>query len=232
MTQQSDAPTNAEDRPGKPGDDVADYGWTEERATPSGRLLGPVVASALSSLDRGARVLDVGCGRGDMARELVELGYRVTGVDPTESGVELARRRVPGARFEVDTASEGLLERLGEEPFDAVVSTEVCEHVYDPFSWARGCHAATAPGGMLVAATPYHGFVKNLAISLTDGWDSHFTSLWVGGHIKFWSTRTFSKLLSECGFGGLEFRYCGRLPLLWKTMVCVAHAEPLEREPG
>lgn len=232
MTQQSAALSTSGEPREEAGVGVVDYGWTEERVSPSGQLLGPIVAAALAPLERGARVLDVGCGRGDMARELVELGYDVTGVDPAASGVELARRRVPGARFEVDVASDGLLGRLGEEPFDAVVSTEVCEHVYDPFAWARGCRAALAPGGLLVASTPYHGYVKNLAISLTDGWDTHFTALWVGGHIKFWSKRTLSKLLSECGFGGFEFRYGGRLPLLWKTMVCVGRAEPCDGDAG
>ena len=52
--------------------------------------------------------------------------------------------------------------------------------------------------------------------------DSHFTALWDGGHIKFWSRRTLSLLLDECGFQIIDFEGAGRVPFLWKSMIVVA----------
>jgi ubiquinone/menaquinone biosynthesis C-methylase UbiE len=53
-------------------------------------------------LPPGARVIDVGCGTGrPVAEVLVGAGHQVTGYDVSPTMVEIARRQVPGARFEV-----------------------------------------------------------------------------------------------------------------------------------
>lgn len=49
---------------------------------------------------RGGRVVDLGCGSGIWAAELVRAGYEVLGVDASAAMLELARRRAPAARFE------------------------------------------------------------------------------------------------------------------------------------
>jgi hypothetical protein len=38
-------------------------------------------------------------------------------------------------------------------------------------------------------STPYHGYHKNLGLALSGKMDAHFTALWEGGHIKFFSIR-------------------------------------------
>ena len=63
---------------------------------------------------------------------------------------------------------------------------------------------------------------KNLTMSLLNKMDNHFTVLWDGGHIKFWSKRTLSKLLKEFNFEMCKFKGSGRIPLLWKSMFIVA----------
>jgi hypothetical protein len=52
--------------------------------------------------------------------------------------------------------------------------------------------------------------------------DAHFTALWDGGHIKFWSRKTLAKLLAGVGFDVVDFAGCGRFPYLWKSMVMTA----------
>lgn len=55
----------------------------------------------VAQLPAGARVLDVGCGTGRPTAEvLAAAGHAVTGIDVSATMVELARRQVPGARFE------------------------------------------------------------------------------------------------------------------------------------
>ena len=73
--------------------------------------------------------------------------------------------------------------------------------------------------------TPYHGYLKNLAISVIGGWDRHADPLWDGGHIKFFSRRTITRLLNEAGFRVVSFNGVGRLHYLWKSMVVVAVKE-------
>jgi 2-polyprenyl-6-hydroxyphenyl methylase/3-demethylubiquinone-9 3-methyltransferase len=119
-------------------------------------------------------------------------------------------------------ADSNVLSRLNETPFDFVVSTEVVEHLYDPRSWARGCFDALKPGGALICSTPYHGYLKNLALSIMGHWETHANPLWDGGHIKLWSRATLSALLIEAGFTNIEFKGVGRVPWLWMTMVIKA----------
>jgi 2-polyprenyl-3-methyl-5-hydroxy-6-metoxy-1,4-benzoquinol methylase len=182
----------------------------------------PVVRLLSEPLRPGTRVLDAGCGNGATAGAYLKLGCTVVGVDMSESGVAIARAAHRGARFELMGIDEGILERLREPPFDLVVSTEVVEHLYDPRAYARGCFAALKSGGRLVMTTPYHGYLKNLAIALLGKWDSHADPLWDGGHIKLWSKATLRRLLHEAGFVNLRFRGAGRLPWLWKTMAVAA----------
>ncbi len=104
-------------------------------------------------------------------------------------------------------------------PFDVVISTEVVEHCYAPRLWAAAAYASLKPGGLFLCSTPYHGYLKNCALALTGKLDAHFTALWEGGHIKFWSRRSLAQLLSEAGFVELRFAGAGRLPWTWKSML-------------
>ena len=166
-----------------------------------------------------SRILDVGCGNGSVALELAKRGHSVVGIDLSESGVRVARESCPQGRFELLPADNNILKNLGEEPFDLVYSCEVVEHLYDPRSFMAGCYAATKFKGSFICTTPYHGYWKNLAISIAGGWERHADPLFDGGHIKFFSRRTLSALMVEAGFGELQFRGVGRLPYLWKSMV-------------
>ena len=68
-------------------------------------------------------------------------------------------------------------------------------------------------------STPYHGYLKNLALAMTGKLDGHFSVLWDGGHIKFFSRATLERMLTDQGFEVLAFAGAGRLPLLWKSML-------------
>lgn len=192
--------------------------------------LTPVVLAQAQPLSPEMRVLDVGCGNGDLAGVFLDRGCQVTGIDLSDQGIALAREAHPAGRFEVQNAEGDLLAELDESPFDLVVSTEVVEHLYSPRDWARACHAALKPGGKLICSTPYHGYVKNLALSVAGHWDKHANPLWDGGHIKLWSKNTLTQLLEEIGFKVTAFKGVGRLPWLWMTMVIVAE-KPLPIPP-
>ena len=73
-----------------------------------------------------------------------------------------------------------------------------------------------------MVSTPYHGYWKNLLLSVAGKWDSHHTALWDGGHIKFWSRSTLTKLLEANGFDVVDFKGAGRIYGLWKSMVLTA----------
>jgi 2-polyprenyl-6-hydroxyphenyl methylase/3-demethylubiquinone-9 3-methyltransferase len=203
-----------------------DYGFSGAHSSGQHRHFLPHVFNLAGPLAPGTRVLDVGCGNGFTAAQFLLRGCSVTGIDLSVSGIEIARETHPGGRFEVLPADSLILANLKEEPFDLVISTEVVEHLYAPRAYAAGCFAALRPGGRFICTTPYHGYLKNLTIALLGKWDSHASPLWDGGHIKFWSWKTLTKLLAESGFTNMRFRGAGRFPWLWMSMV-VSGDKPL-----
>jgi ubiquinone biosynthesis O-methyltransferase len=166
------------------------------------------------------KLLDIGCGNGAMAASLASHGAAVTGIDLSESGIALARTAHPEVRYEVASVYDDLRTRFGA--FDRVVALEVIEHLFDPRTFLRRAFEALKPGGILVLSTPYHGYFKNVMLALSGKLDAHFTVLWDGGHIKFFSERTLATMLEEAGFVDLRFRGAGRVPLLWKSLVASA----------
>ena len=169
----------------------------------------------------GGKILDVGCGNGTLCRKLAEAGFSVVGLESSPTGVAAARQSVPGGTFyEMSVYDDP--KSIAEDGLDVVVSTEVIEHLFLPKALPKLARAKLKAGGFLVLSTPYHGYLKNLFLSLVNGWDRHFSPGWDGGHIKFWSRRTLTKLLEAKGFKVLEFHGAGRLPWLWKSMVLVA----------
>ncbi len=203
-----------------------DYGFSNAGESHMHARFMPRVFELAGELKPGLRVLDVGCGNGFTCGEFLRRGCRVVGIDLSEQGIAQARRAHPAGRFELLAADDRVLENLGEEPFDLVVSTEVVEHLYAPRDYARGCFKALKPGGRFICTTPYHGYLKNLALSLAGYWDQHANPLWDGGHIKLWSRQTLGQLLTETGFTQLQFRGAGRLPGLWMTMVMSGDRRP------
>jgi 2-polyprenyl-3-methyl-5-hydroxy-6-metoxy-1,4-benzoquinol methylase len=103
-----------------------------------------------------------------------------------------------------------------------VVSLEVVEHCYDPRHFARTLYALVDDGGIAVISTPYHGYLKNLALAVAGKWDDHLGPLWDGGHIKFFSIATLRTLLADAGFRDIRFIRVGRIPPLAKSIVAVA----------
>lgn len=201
---------------------VQDYGWSTVEGPPSCGYIAPRMLEILRHL-RAHRVLDLGAGNGALCASLAQAGYEVCGVEQDQAGLELARKALPDVPFHrYGVQDDPTLLLRHEAPFDAVVSTEVVEHLYSPHLLPCYGRAVLRNGGYLVVSTPYHGYLKNLALSLLDGWDAHHTPLWHGGHIKFWSRATLSRLLEENGFRVVGFSGVGRLPYLWKSMVLVA----------
>jgi len=103
-----------------------------------------------SRVPRGSAMLDVCCGSGHVTKELVQRGYRVTGVDSSADLIALARQQLPQAEFVVqDVCSLTLPGR-----FDAALSTfDSLNHILtleDLAQAFRQIHGALRPGAIFV----------------------------------------------------------------------------------
>src|SRR5262245_55885113 len=129
------------------------------------------------------RAFDLGCGNGATCAMLSSLGFRCIGVDTSESGIAAATSQ--GIEAYLGSAYDDLTSRFGTFPL--VVSLEVIEHCIDPRGFAKTFLSLIAPGGVGFLSTPYHGYLKNVVLALSGKMDGHYSALWDGGHIKFFS---------------------------------------------
>jgi 2-polyprenyl-6-hydroxyphenyl methylase/3-demethylubiquinone-9 3-methyltransferase len=201
--------------------DASDYAYHSAEPAWHDDAIASHVLHVLATDTSIRRVLEAGCGNGNLSARIAARGFEVTAFDSSPSGVAHARSAYAVPRFEVGSVYDDLQEWLGGG-FDACVSVEVVEHLYDPRAFVRRVFDVLRPDGLFIVSTPYHGYAKNLALALTGRMDSHFSALWDGGHIKFWSRATLTRLLHEHGFDVVDFKGVGRVPLLWKSMVITA----------
>jgi SAM-dependent methyltransferase len=107
-----------------------------------------------AGLEPGMRVLDVGCGPGDvsfLAAEFVGPMGRVLGVDRSASSIALARERAQAAHLENVTFHEGELTALDGKPqFDALVGRLILMYLPDPEAALAQFFEFIRPGGLVI----------------------------------------------------------------------------------
>jgi ubiquinone/menaquinone biosynthesis C-methylase UbiE len=140
----------------------------------------------------GERILDVGCGDGTLAQQLLQRGVEVVGVDPSEPLLEAARSRGVDARL-------GDAQTLPfEAEFDAVFTNAVLHWVPDLKKAVHAARRALRPGGRFVGEFGGHGNVAAVCTALRSVAQRHGVSLkmpWTYPTVK-----EFGALLSGAGF--------------------------------
>jgi SAM-dependent methyltransferase len=140
------------------GDPIYAVGYTEEelqRLMAQGRLFADVTRHFLvdAGIGPGMRVLDVGCGVGDVSLQVASLvgpSGAVVGIDINPRSVELARARAAEAGCNQMTFLQGnLRELVFDEPFDAAVGRHVLIYQADPAEAVRQVAAHVRPGGVV-----------------------------------------------------------------------------------
>ncbi|KAJ7960704.1 Ubiquinone biosynthesis O-methyltransferase, mitochondrial [Quillaja saponaria] len=104
----------------------------------------------------GLKIVDVGCGGGILSEPLARMGATVTGVDAVEKNIKIARLH---ADLDPTTSTVdyccSTAEQLVEEgrKFDAVIASEIIEHVADPAEFCKSLASLTVPDGATVLST-------------------------------------------------------------------------------
>ena len=96
----------------------------------------------------GERILDLGCGPGQLTAKIAEAGAQVVGIDASPEMIGQARQNYPQLTFKLADATRFAFEG---EPFDAVFSNAVLHWVLDAEAAVRNIAAALKPGGRFVA---------------------------------------------------------------------------------
>jgi 2-polyprenyl-3-methyl-5-hydroxy-6-metoxy-1,4-benzoquinol methylase len=156
------------------------------------------VVEALREHAPGPRVLDVGCGQGELLSHLVEQGFAAEGIEPSEDATALARERGLDARA-------ATLEELAADrppPYDAAVLLNVLEHVPRPEDFLRTLHALLAPGGIAFIRVPNDFNPLQLAAQRKLGADPWWVA--VPDHVNYFDVESLGSLASQLGFAPVD----------------------------
>ena len=161
-------------------------------------------ADVLAALEEGVadgaprRVLDVGCGTGELLRTLGSASWEAIGTEPAREIADVGR--AAGLDVEAATAAQYLAQwrAAGAPPFGGIVLLNVLEHVPDPASLLLSLAPALAPGGRLVVRVP-NDFnpLQKAAIRMLGG-----EPWWVAvpDHVNYFDQASIGNLLERTGF--------------------------------
>ncbi len=176
------------------------------------RVLTDIVHRLTHRLNDGFRVLEVGCGTGNVLRNLEQVCRRgrVVGLDLYPQALRLARQRTSCPLVAAD-----IHQLPFAEPFEIVGMFDVLEHLPDDRRVLIDLRRALAPDGRLVLTVPAHAWLW----SEVDVYS---------GHYRRYAARQLSALLDECGLR-VEYltQFMGPLvPLMWLHRRAGGHQGP------
>jgi SAM-dependent methyltransferase len=162
--------------------------------------------AAVARLEPGA-VLDVGCGRGDLAAALIRRGWRASGVEPSPEAAAVARAQ--GVDAHTGTLADAPFE---EASFDAAVMRHSLEHVPYPLADLARVFRLLRPGGLLAVSVPNF-----------DSWERRrFGSAWfhldLPRHRTHFTPRALRVALAKSGFDALSVQTAGDAGSLLATL--------------
>ncbi|XP_001357498.4 uncharacterized protein LOC6593399 [Drosophila persimilis] len=144
---------------------------------------------------KGQRLLEVGCGGGLLTEQLARLGAQVTGIDLAEKLIAAARDHLTELSPELCSNVKYKMEPVDQhaksncERYDAVIVSEVLEHVDDKVALLEACVRSLRPGGsifittlnktlpMWVAGVVLSEYVLNLVPKGTHHWEKMISPL-------------------------------------------------------
>lgn len=151
----------------------------------------------------GERVIDLGCGTGDLAQAIAERGATVVGLDYSPEMIAAAQRKYPGIAFRVANAEAFGLED-GEQPYDAVFSNAALHWMKQPERVIVSVGQVLRPAGRFVAEFGGSGNVQAIVAALVEQLDMAGLDWRARYPWYFPSVGEYTPLLEKHGF---EVRY-------------------------
>lgn len=104
---------------------------------------------SLKDMKSKGRLLDIGCGGGDLVKLMQQWGWQAEGIEPDYMAVKNARLK--GLKIH---HGDFLEYDFKDNTFDAILSSHVFEHIFEPVDFLKKCYRILKPGGKLCIATP------------------------------------------------------------------------------
>jgi 2-polyprenyl-3-methyl-5-hydroxy-6-metoxy-1,4-benzoquinol methylase len=186
----------------------------------SGDAIYEAALSLAHGMDLSGRVLEFGAGTGTLLGKLLDRGCRgtLTGADLLPRPRDLADQ-VGWIQADLNAPLP-----CADGSFDAIVSTEVIEHLENPRAVFREFSRVLRPGGQLLLTTPNQESIRSLASLIVRGHFVAFLDESYPAHLTALLRRDLTRLCSEAGFDSPRFSYTdvGAVPkwtsLQWQSI--------------
>jgi 2-polyprenyl-3-methyl-5-hydroxy-6-metoxy-1,4-benzoquinol methylase len=156
-----------------------------ERHSPQNRARQQELLRELARLTHGRTLLDVGCGDGQLLETARDEGWDGTGIDLSEPAIRICRERGLAA-----SKTDFFDHAFDARRFDAIVMSELVEHVPSPHRFLRRASDLLKPGGVLYLTTPNFGSLARRMLG--DSW-----SVIHPEHIGYFERATLKQMASE-----------------------------------
>lgn len=167
------------------------YSRQEARTEITLRKMGET-AAFLKKLSNARRVIDIGCGDGELLRHFRDLGCEVYGTEFDPKAEEICKEKgismLPGGTMPI------LRERENAENFDLAILTEVIEHINNPLEVLDNISQMLRKGGVLYITTPNFASAERKVLGANWG------MICYPEHISYYSPGTLDWLLKHCGY--------------------------------
>jgi 2-polyprenyl-3-methyl-5-hydroxy-6-metoxy-1,4-benzoquinol methylase len=143
----------------------------------------------ITKYKKNGKLLDIGCGTGEVLNYFSKKGWEVKGIEPAESARTFARKN-----YGLSVSPEKEIDNLESDGFDVITLWHVLEHVTDPVKRMQQIYRLLKDDGILVIALPNH-----------KAWEAEkFSSYWaawdVPRHLFHFSKESFGFLARQNHF--------------------------------
>jgi 2-polyprenyl-3-methyl-5-hydroxy-6-metoxy-1,4-benzoquinol methylase len=149
----------------------------------------------------GMRVVDLGCGRGDLGRALVAAGTpcRLVGIDLAEP-VQAAQSGAYELTLALDVEAPATWDHPAVRGADLYVFSDVLEHLRDPLPVLRHARDHLAAGGRLAVSLPNVAYWRVRLMLLRGRWEYRDYGILDRTHLRFFTCQSAEALFRDAGF--------------------------------
>lgn len=165
------------------------------------------IKNYLPMLSKGSRLLDIGCGFGNVSKDLIKKGIEVYGLEINKEAIRALKKK----GFKV--VSHDISEKLpfSGNYFDGILLLDILEHVFDPLGLLSESARVLKKGGFIIVSVPlYFDLIDRIRILFTGSIVSYDNRCYGDelfrefrsfnyDHIRFFHVNDIKEMIDKCG---------------------------------